>query len=538
MKPLLYVLVAVITALVAGGARPAFAQESAGGYTTRVGGQTFGTETYKITGSADGSRRAEADAAFGGTKLRVVTVVGAGGGPASFEMEVNGAKALTQQFTDGGVKIAAAGQPEKTVAARPDVLLENGLWHHFIFLLARYDARRGGPQTFAAFLPSQALPFKVTVEPAGRAEYEVKGQKISTEHFRAQTDLGLAFEVWTDESRLTPLLFAVPAQSLQAVRHGSEDLAAVVFARDAPPAPSASDPYTTEEVTFQNGEQKLAGTLTVPKGGGAPHPAAVLITGSGGQDRDGTAVANIYRLIAERLSSNGVAVLRADDRGVGKSTPLAKGGSYRDFVADTRAAFEYLLTRGEIDKTRIALVGHSEGAETALVIAAEDARVAAVALLAGTSQPADRVLVEQSLYQAAMQGAVDPTDESKWSAIARQIKGLFEKAKAAPKPSAGADDGLAWFREHAEHDPLADARRVRVPAFVANGERDYLVMPHHALALARALAESGNKRVTLRIFRDLTHAFTPASGGERAGAVSEEFLRALQEWASGALAKR
>ena len=147
------------------------------------------------------------------------------------------------------------------------------------------------------------------------------------------------------------------------MRHGAEDLAAVVFASSARPGPSEKDPYTTEEVTFRNGEQQLAGTLTIPKGAGAPHPAAILITGSGGQDRDGTGVANIYRLIAERLSSNGVAVLRADDRGVGKSTPLAnKASSYRDLVADTRAAFEYLLTRGDIDKNRVALVGHSEGA--------------------------------------------------------------------------------------------------------------------------------------------------------------------------------
>jgi pimeloyl-ACP methyl ester carboxylesterase len=172
--------------------------------------------------------------------------------------------------------------------------------------------------------------------------------------------------------------------------------------------------------------------------------------------------------------------------------------------------------------------------ETALILAAEDPRVAAVALPAGTSQPTDRVLVEQSLYQAAMQGAVDPMDETKFSAVARQIKELFEKAKAA-KAAAGAGDGLAWFREHAAHDPLADARRVRVPALVANGERDALVMPHHALALARAMGEACNKRVTLRIFRDLTHLFTPASGGEKADAVSEEFLRTLQEWASGVL---
>jgi len=322
------------------------------------------------------------------------------------------------------------------------------------------------------------------------------------------------------------------------VRQGSEDLAAVVFARDAPPAPSANGPYTSEEVTFRNGEQTLAGTLTIPKGTQGPHPAAVLITGSGSQDRDGTGVANIYRRIAERLSANGVAVLRADDRGVGKSTPLAKGTSYRDLVNDTRAAFEYLLTRGEIDKGRVALIGHSEGAETALILAAEDTRVAAVALLAGTSEPVDRVVVEQSLYQAAMQGPVDPMDETKWPAVARQIKEMFEKAKTTPRPAAGADDQLAWFREHAAHDPVADARKVRVPAFVANGERDALVLPHHALALAGEMAAAGNRRVTLRVFRDLTHLFTPASGGERAGEVSEEFLRALQEWASTALAKK
>jgi len=115
---------------------------------------------------------------------------------------------------------------------------------------------------------------------------------------------------------------------------------------------------------------------------------------------------------------------------------------------------------------------------------------------------------------------------------------MFEKAKSAPKPAAGADDQLAWFREHAAHDPLADARKVRVPAFVANGERDALVLPHHALALAGEMAAAGNRHVTLRIFRDLTHLFTPASGGEKAGEVGEEFLRALQEWATAALAKK
>ena len=128
-----------------------------------------------------------------------------------------------------------------------------------------------------------------------------------------------------------------------------------------------------------------------------------------------------------------------------------------------------------------------------------------------------------------------PTSAIRFLSISPRVRRYW---KAAPKPAAGGEDPLAWFREHAEHDPLTDARKVRVPTFVANGERDALVMPHHALALASEMAASGNKRVTLRIFRDLTHLFTPASGGERAGEVSDEFLRALQEWASAALAKK
>jgi dienelactone hydrolase len=62
---------------------------------------------------------------------------------------------------------------------------------------------------------------------------------------------------------------------------------------------------------------KLAGTLTVPKNDKKTNPAIVIISGSGGQDRDGSQLFNLYKQIAESLSKAGVAVLRTDDRGTG-----------------------------------------------------------------------------------------------------------------------------------------------------------------------------------------------------------------------------
>jgi fermentation-respiration switch protein FrsA (DUF1100 family) len=132
----------------------------------------------------------------------------------------------------------------------------------------------------------------------------------------------------------------------------------------------------------------------------------------------------------------------------------------------------------------------------------------------------------------------------KLPAISRQLAELFEQVKASPKPTgaAAAEDKLAWFREHAENDPLANVRRVRVPVLILNGERDALVLPYHAVELARALAGAGNKRTTLRIFPNLTHLFTPsgldASARDKTGEVSPEVLNTLQTWFADVLGKK
>jgi len=539
VKRSIYLIVAVILLLAAESIQAQQSKVSSGTYTTYISGQEFGVENYTVTTNADGSTQSQSDGNFGPSKFKTTTKAERNR-PVNFII-IAGGGTLQADFAGEVVKITVPGQPVKEVKAQPTVLIENGVWHHFLFLFAQYDPARSGPQTFKAFVPSAAVPFSLNLERLDSPIFKINGQPVTTEHFRAETSLGLSFEIWTDTS-LVPLFIQVPAQHLKIVRKGSEALAELISPPPPKPVTAVNDPYTTEEVAFQNGEQKLVGTLTIPKKGSAPFPAVVIISGSGLQDRDGSEVANLYRLVAEHLSANGVAVLRVDDRGVGKSVPLKPGTSYRDLINDSKAAFEFLFNRPQIDRRKIALAGHSEGALTALVIAAEDPRVAAIMVLAGGSRSLDRLLIEQTLNLLALDSPVNPSDKTRYPVLVTQLDKVFSEVRSKPKPADPANDKLAYFRQHIEIDPLAIARRVRVPTLILNGERDENVLSYHALELAQAMADSGNKQVLLRIFPNLTHVFTPSTRDQavtnaQAGEVSLEFLKLLQNWAANVLVR-
>ena len=536
MKLLICSIIVCVSALCVDAQQPA----ASGSYTTYIGEQAFGTESYTLTTNADGSARSEADVTFGPLKYHAITTT-SGNKPKKFEMAIVGAPPLAADFSDGNVNVKVEGRPDRQVKSNPTVLLENGCWHQLVFLLAQYDFSKRGQQNFTALVPSQALPFSLSLEFVDSPKFDVAGAQVATDHFRANTDLGLGLEIWTDAGHV-PLVITVPAQKLKIVRKGAETLAAAIVPAAPQPVATSNSQFSSEEVTFANDAQKLLGTLTIPKTGAAPFPAVVIISGSGAQDRDGSTVLNLYRLIAERLSANGVAVLRVDDRGAGKSSIPAKATSYRDLINDSRVAFEFLTHRAEIDAKRIALAGHSEGAETALTIAAEDPRVAAVMLLAGCSRSVDRVLIEQVLHGLALNGPVNPSDKTRYPALVTRLDQMFRDAKTNPKPANPDNDQLSWFREHGESDPLALARRVRVPVLILNGERDDNVLPYHALELAQALSASGNKQVLLRIFPNLTHVFSPskldkAVTDAQAGEVSNDFLDLLQRWSTNVLVR-
>ena len=267
------------------------------------------------------------------------------------------------------------------------------------------------------------------------------------------------------------------------------------------------------DATFHNGDIVLVGTLSIPGGHKRP-PVAVFISGDGPQDRDDNpGGASLLRVLADSLVAQGVAVLRHDDRGAGQSTRANAAPSYRALLGDTRAAIAFVRARKELDAHRVFLVGHSEGAKTCEVLAAEDPGIAGIALLGGAT-----VVNVDSLLEEQVRLSPDGPAPGLLPTLRRAQAGQHARDAA---------DLTDWMREHLEIRPSDALARIRCPVLILQGEDDRLVRSHHADEAAAALERGGNRRVTLRTFPGLNHAFTPAAGGTTAGT---GVARTLAEW--------
>ncbi|MDQ3748352.1 MAG: alpha/beta fold hydrolase [Acidobacteriota bacterium] len=505
-----------------------FAQmKDTGTYIVYVGSQAVAEENYTSEKLADG-----ADKTVSKVATTTFTTTTRNDKPVEFTIEANGAKVLATTFSGGEAKTLIGEQPAKIIKTDATVITENNLWSNFINLLAQYDRKKGGAQSFVAFLPSQSLTLSVSLEKTGAKDFRLKNQTVSLSRYKlVHTKSGLELVVLANDSNI-PYFIEIPSQQAQIVKKGFEELREMT----APPKTKLMNftgEFTSEEVSFPNGENTLAGTLTIPKNDKKMFPAIVIISGSGGQDRDGSQLFNLYKQIAESLSKTGVAVLRFDDRGIGKSTVDMKKAaeiSYQDLILDSRAAFDYLTTRKEVEKTKIGFLGHSEGAETALTIASEDKRVAAILLLAGVSRPVNEAIFEQEIYQRALRETVNASDKTKIMSVAQMIITQFEAAKL---PQNANDVKFAYFREHLASNPSLIAAKVKCPVLIVQGERDALVLAYHSIELSKALANNGNKNVSLRIVPNQTHIFSPAVGDnpQETSKISEEMLQTLQNWA-------
>jgi uncharacterized protein len=320
----------------------------------------------------------------------------------------------------------------------------------------------------------------------------------------------------------------VPTQGLRIVRVRDASESATRMSKPDYSAP-ADAPYTAEEVVVHTKEgHTLAGTLTLPKGATGPLPAFVTITGSGQQDRDERIGAvkgyRPFRQIADTLGRAGIAVLRMDDRGFGGSGGNALTATSADFANDIRAGLAYLRTRREIDSTRLGLIGHSEGGMIAPMVAAEDASLRGVVLMAGPAKTGRAIIAFQQRY------AIDHaklTGEKRDSAVAQSARAIDSVGKDAP-----------WFRFFLDYDPLVAARRVRMPVLILQGATDQQVTAEQAEALGKAMREAGNTQVTVRVFPQANHLFVQDADGDPgnyaklpAGAVRGDVLRELRAWA-------
>jgi pimeloyl-ACP methyl ester carboxylesterase len=294
-----------------------------------------------------------------------------------------------------------------------------------------------------------------------------------------------------------------------------------------PQEPVPPLPYREEEVTFRNTKAgiELAGTLTVPRTAG-PHPAAILISGSGPQDRnEAIAGHKPFLVLADHLTRNGIAVLRYDDRGFAKSKGDFNSATTEDFAADAAAAFEFLMTRKDIDPKRVGLIGHSEGGIVAPIVANREPGVAFVVLMAGTAVTGDQVILEQSRAIAKAMGAsaeaVERQMKAQHEAFAamREEKdpdALAKRLEALPGAQAASVKRALtpWFRYFIAYDPAPALEKLKQPVLALNGELDLQVLPDQNLPpMEAALKRSGNPDATIRRMPGLNHLFQNAKTG-------------------------
>jgi len=266
----------------------------------------------------------------------------------------------------------------------------------------------------------------------------------------------------------------------------------------------------------------LAGTLTIPSREETV-PAVVLITGLSPHERNnGEPPWMPFRDIADALTRAGVAVLRVDDRGVGKSTGDRAPSTTFDEADDVRTEVAWLRSHEGIDPKRIALVGYSEGGLIAPMVAANDASIAAIITLAGPGVSGSEVARYQVEQGVLHDPGIAPAGRER--AIA---KSLAEALKdLTPREST-----------FLTIDPLAYARQVRCPALIVQGGADTDVPIRSAERIAAAMRSSGNADVTVRIFPGVSHSFLPDPIGPGRGWVylpgfltAPDLVREITQW--------
>lgn len=301
-----------------------------------------------------------------------------------------------------------------------------------------------------------------------------------------------------------------------------------------PQDPKKPYPYHAEDVAYQNTSApgvELAATLTLPQGKG-PFPAVVLITGSGPQDRDEALLGHRpFLVLSDYLTRHGIAVLRADDRGVAQSTGNFSTATTADFATDTEAGIAYLKTRPEINQHKIGLIGHSEGGMIAPMIAARNHDVAFIVMMAGTGVPGDAVLAEQTKLILMADGASQEMaenqktaeleitalvkQETNSAALEKKLREKFSGQFTEAQLSASIMQmNSAWMRYFIAYDPAVALSKATCPVLVLNGEKDLQVPPKQNLpAIRKALEAGGNKHFEVVELPGLNHLFQTAKTG-------------------------
>jgi pimeloyl-ACP methyl ester carboxylesterase len=458
-----------------------------------MGETQIGTEEFRLDEKGAFS---VVELSFMGTTSRAeVSLYGRPGAWTSYKLAA-GPQTITAAIGEREVTVEVVGLKKTLTFDGPPTVVESNIFYHYQLMLDAYDRAAGGTQCQEVLIPSAMSSGEATIEIVGPV---AEGTPIPLTEFRIVVTKVFGLTAFVDaDGRMVELQF--PAQQLRVVREDYDALARAHAQARKAESSAQGLPYTEEEFVVKNGDIELAGTLTIPAEGTGPYPAVFLNSGSGPQDRDGNTppvfMTYMFRHMAERYASAGIAVMRYDERGVGKSTGSNEAALLSDLIGDVEALIAYLKAHPSIDRSRIVVLGHSEGGYIAPAVAAADPEIAGCIVIAGASTPLDQIMVEQVEYQASHE-ELDERSRALAASTMPMVKQLIQDAKDGKETSVVPSFNLDWLREHMIHDPIATIQKVRVPVLIIQGDKDLKVKPYHADVLGMALREAGNPDVTV-----------------------------------------
>ena len=262
-----------------------------------------------------------------------------------------------------------------------------------------------------------------------------------------------------------------------------------------PQNPMEPFPYKTEEVTFTNATDKatLAGTLSYPtdykKG---KTPVVLMVTGSGQENRDEEVFGHKpFLVIADYLARHGVASLRYDDRGFGKSTGGdVKHATTADFARDAASGIEFLRTLKYFGK--VGVLGHSEGGSIAFMLGAKG-KVDFVISMAGIGVRGDTALTAQANRLLELSG-----QPMRLSTLQYHVNAYMKKSP--------------WLNFFMDYDPSDDITKTLCPVMAINGERDVQVISSlNLIGIKGHLTE--NPKNFVKEYPALNHLFQHCTTG-------------------------
>lgn len=321
-----------------------------------------------------------------------------------------------------------------------------------------------------------------------------------------------------------------------------------------PQTPKPPYNYDSEEVEYDNADKTVhyGATLTKPRGLKS-FPTVIIISGSGSQDRDGTILGHkLYWVLADYLTNHGIAVLRVDDRGTGKSTLGNNPAELTSqvFSTDVETSFNYLLSRNDLDKKKIGLIGHSEGGIIAPMVAARRKDIAFVLLWGAAAVGGAEINTQQNAY-ALRKAKIDSAAVDAFAQLHKKILSQFSKltkeeldnkvtamyadwkttqsketlAKlyATDNAIVGQDIrkmyhslyDMAWMRYFISYNPSTDLQKISCPVLAINGMKDTQVdAVTNLAAIKEALTKGGNQHFQIKALPSLNHLLQTANTGD------------------------